>query len=119
MATILDGVTLADPIAGHEGFEERFVDVQAFHELANGSLATDYVNSRREFTLRWTGLSAVDKNTIRTRYLDKDEQEFEPPNLTGTTYTCLIVPNSWRVSYIDDSSGNQRWNVEIQLAQTS
>lgn len=118
MATTLGGVTLAEPTFGHDGYEAELADVGAVHEMADGSLVYDYVSSRHKFTLRWKGITATERNAIRTRYLVKTEQAFSPPDESGS-YTVLVVPNSWRDSYLEDGGGTARHDCELRLEESA
>ena len=117
MATTLGGIALAQPMFGHEGYEVEAIDNGALHNLADGSLAYDYVNSRMRFTLRWQHITAAEKATIQTRYLVKTAQAFVADN--GDTYTVFVVPNSWRYSYVGDGSATERYNCELRLEEST
>ena len=117
MATTLGGITLAQPMFGHEGYEVEAAEQGAFHQLADGSLAYDYVNSRWKATLRWQGITAAEKNTIQTRALVKTAQAFVADN--GDSFTVFVVPNSFRYSYRDDGNGTARYNCELRLEEST
>ena len=117
MATTLGGITLAEPKAGHEGYEIEIVDNGAFHELADGSTAYDYVNSGWLATLRWGGITQSEKGTIQTQALIKTAQTFVGPN--GDTFSAFVVPNSWRYSYQVDGNGTLRYDCELRLRKAT
>ena len=117
MATSLGAVALAEPAFGNEGYEVEAVEQGAFHDLADGSKAYDYVNSRWKATLRWKGITAAEKATIQTRALVKTSQAFVGPN--GDSFTVFVVPNSWRYSYQDDGSSTARYDCELQLEEST
>lgn len=117
MATTLGGVTLAQPKFYHEGYEVEMVDNGAFHNLADGSVVYDYVNSRFRVTLRWEGLTSAEKGTIQTRALVKTAQAFVADN--GDSWTVLVVPNSWRYSYQDDGDATERYKAELRLEEST
>ena len=117
MATTLGGQTLADPIFGNEGYEVKAVEAGAFHDLADGSLAYDYVNSRWGFILRWRHITAAERNTIRTRYLVKIAQALVGPN--ADSYTVFVVPNSYRESYQEDGDAVLRYTCEMRLEEST
>ncbi len=117
MATTLGGVTLADPAFGNEGYEREAIDNGALHDLADGSLAYDYVNTRYRFTVRWKGITAAQRNTIITRYEVKTAQAFVGPN--ADSFTVFVVPNSYRESYQEDGDSTLRYDCEIRLEEST
>jgi hypothetical protein len=117
MATSLGGVALADPAFGDEGVEVEAIDQGAMHTLADGSLAYDYVNTRYRITVRWKHITAAQKATIRTRYEVKAAQAWVAPN--ADNFTVLVVPNSWRESWVADGSATDRYNCELRLEEST
>ena len=117
MATTLGGVTLADPMWDHDGFELELEDIGTLHDLANGSKVYDYVGTRYACSLKWHGLTSAEKGTIRTRYLVKTAQAFVGPD--GTSFTGFVVPNSWKESYIEDGDSTARYECEMKLVAST
>jgi len=117
MATSLGAVALAEPAAGNEGYELEGIDIGNVHQLADGSIGYDYVTTRYRFTLRWKGITAAERTTIRTRYEVKTAQAFVGPN--ADAFTVFVVPNSWRESYQDDSGGTARYDCEMRLEEST
>jgi hypothetical protein len=117
MATSLGGVALAAPAAGNEGVELEAIDQGALHILADGSLAYDYVNTRYRITVRWKGITAAERATIRTRYEVKAAQAWVSPN--ADNFTVFVVPNSWRESWIEDGGGTARYDCELRLEEST
>ena len=118
MATILDGTTLAEPTYGHEGMEWKSVDIAARHDLADGSVVLDYVNTKWRIGLHWQNITQNEMNNIRTEYVDA----LEGPVTFVDTYlsssiTVFAVPGSFRRTPTHDSGGTSRWNVDIELEQ--
>jgi len=118
MATTLGGTTLAEPAYGHDGCIRTVVDVVAQHELLSGDLAVDYTGYRWRWSLRWQGITTTERNTIRGKYLVRTTQTFSPPD-TATEYTVLVVPNSWRDSYIEGGDGTQYWDCEMEVEKSA
>lgn len=117
MATSLGAVALAEPAFGNEGYELEAIDHGAMHELASGAIVYDYVATRYRITLRWKGITAAQKVTIRTRYEVKTSQAFVGPN--ADAFTVFVVPNSWRESYQEDGSATARYDCEMQLEEAA
>lgn len=111
------GAAVADPAFGNEGYEREAVDNGALHELADGSLAYDYVNTRYRFTLRWRGITAAERNAIIARYVIKTAQNFVGPN--ADAFTVFVIPNSYRESYQDDGGGTARYDCELRLEEST
>ena len=114
MATILGGVTLADPAFGREGYEYELVDVGTFHETADGGVTYHYTTSRGRHKVTWVGITAAQKNAIRARYLVKTQQQFSAPDNSGAV-TVIVAPNTWRESYQEDGGGTARYWCELVL----
>ena len=117
MATSLGGTALAEPAYADEGYIVEAVDVAVQHQMADGSTAIDSVGTKLRFTLNWNRITNAEKNTIFARYSVRSSQAFVSPD--GTTYTVLVVPNSWRRTYIEDGSGTKRFNCSLQLIEVS
>lgn len=118
MSTTLDGVTLADPLWGEDGYTKESVDVGARHTTADGKIHLDYVITRYLFTLKWKGRTETEKNTAHTEYLDAlaGVVVFSPPD-TASTFNVLAVQNSWKESYITDSAGTKYYTFEMKLEE--
>jgi hypothetical protein len=116
MATTLSGVVLAEPAFEQEGYTLRFDDIGTMHTTADGGLVYDYVGTRYRFTLKWNGITAAERDTIRTRAADKTSQAFSPPD-TNDTYTVLVVPGSWTEAYIEDGDSVPRYFCELELQE--
>lgn len=117
MATSLGGVALAEPAYADEGYIVEAADIAVQHQMADGSTAIDSVGTKLRFTLNWNRITNAEKNTIYARYIIRSSQAFVSPD--GTTYTVLVVPNSWRRTYIEDGSGTKRFNCSLQLIEVS
>ena len=118
MATTLGGVTLADPAYDHDGCIKTVVDLGAMHDLLSGSLGYDYVGDRYHWALRWANITAAQRTTILTRYRVKTTQAFSPPDEAGT-YTVLVIPNTWRESYIEGGDGTKYYTIEFELEESA
>ena len=118
MTTTLDGVTLAEPTWGDDGYQKSSIDVGARHGTADGAVHFDYVVTRYTFSLKWKGKTETQKNTAHAEYLDAlaGVVAFSPPDTTGT-FNVLAVPNSWKESYITDSGGTRYYSFEMQLEE--
>lgn len=111
----LNSTTLPEPAWDYGGYEKEVNDIGTLHEMADGSLVYDHVGSRSTFSLRWVGLTSAERTIILTRYQDKTPQTFEPPNSPDeSSVTVLVVPGSWRESYIE-SGGERRYRIEMTL----
>lgn len=117
--TWLDSTQLADPSYEHDGYVLAAEDIGALHSVADGDVVYDTVGTRYRFALKWQAITYAQKNTIRTCYLDKTTQTFHPPDEDVTTYTVLVVPNSWRETYIEDGDGTKRYQCEMELVETA
>ena len=111
--TTLGTLPLPDPMWDHEGFELELQDIGVLHDLANGSKVYDYVGTRYACSLKWHGLTSAQKNTIYSKYLVKVAQAFVGPD--GTNFWAVVVPNSWKESYVEDGDGTGRYECEMRL----
>lgn len=111
MSTTLDGTTLPEPAACTMSADE--VSVQ--RRMANGTLRTAIVAVNRRWQMSWNGLTAGDRNALRTDYETTTAQTFKPPD-TATTYTVYVVPNSWTEEHRGTTQGIRYW-VSMALAE--
>lgn len=119
MTVTLDGVTLADPLWGDDGYSKESIDVGARHNTADGKIHFDYIKTRYMFKLKWKGKTETEKNTAHTEFLDAlaGVVVFSPPD-TASTFNVLAVPNSWKESYISDSATTRYYSFEMQLEES-
>ena len=117
--TWLGGTQLADPAYPGSGYVLSAEDIGTMHTTANGAATYDYVGTRYRFKLEWIGITKTQKDAIRTRYLVKTAQTFDPPDEDVTTYTVLVVPNSWEESYIEDGDVVARYTCSLELLETA
>ena len=118
MATILGGVTLAQPAYDQDGYRRGAVDVGAMHEMADGSIVYDSIATRFRFPLKWNGITEAERDAILARYIIKTSQTFSPPDTTSE-YTVLVVPNSWQDSYLEDGGGTRRYWCQLELMEAA
>jgi len=85
MTTVLS-VTVRDPDTPVEVYNV-FVGVQ--EEAHDGTLLTDYTAEKLGWRLKWTVLTAAQRNTIMTQYATRTSQTFQPP-YTTTTYSVVV-----------------------------
>ena len=116
MATTLDGVTLANPVAGEDGQIITFVDVGNVMTMADGSQRFDYIGTRRRFDLRWVGVTAAQRNTLWNGYWTAllSAKDYSPPESTET-YTVLAVRDSWSEGTWKEGGSTFRYNVGFAL----
>lgn len=120
MATALNSVTLAEPAAERAGYQRTEVDAGALHELASGALVYDYVAARYRHSLKWSGITSAERNTIKTQFDNAKTaaRSFTSPD--GGSYTVLAVPNSWSEEYFSNDGGTTKyWWVGLQLEDSS
>lgn len=117
--TWLGGVQLANPDYEMDGITQTWTDVGALHEMLDGSLCYDFVGDRQRWHLRWNNVSYTEKNNINARYVIKTEQVFSPPYNDSLEVTVIVIPNSWRMQYIEQGDGTKLWSCEMELEATS
>jgi hypothetical protein len=117
--TWLGGAHVADPAYAESGYVLSADDIGTMHTTASGSAVYDYVGTRYRFKLEWKGITKAQKDAIRTKAEVKTAQVFDPPDEDVTTYTVIVVPNSWEESYIEDGDGTARYMCELELLETT
>jgi len=118
MATSLGGVTLANPAVGREGYVRTEIDIGATHSMADGSTVLDFVADRFRHRLQWNGITAAQRNTIKTQFdaAKAASSAFVTPD--AGAYTVLAVMSSYTDDYVLDGGGTARYYVGLELEDT-
>ena len=115
MATTLGGAALGEPAYEADGYQLEAVTIGALNEMASGAVVHDYVTTRYHFSLKWKAIIEAEKDVIRGKALVGPAQTFITPD--GDTYTVVVVPNSWRESYVEGGDAVKYFNCELQLEE--
>lgn len=115
MATTLDGVSLPTPYFDESGQQQTAQDVGREFVTASGKIRRHVVGTRRLWNPMWRGVTKAQRNTLWTRYCDKDSQAWVPPE--GGSYTVLVVANSWMAKTFTATGGTEYYNVTFGLIE--
>ena len=118
VGTWLGGVQLVNPDYAQSGVVLTAVDVGAMQEMLDGSLAYDYVGDRAHWALHWNNITYAQLVAIVTRYQVKSAQVFSPPDEDATSYTVLVIPNTWKSTYIEAGDGTKLYSCDMELEET-
>jgi len=86
MSTIIDGVTVADPIVPTK---ISYVFIGEYSTAIDGSVLVDSTASRKKWTLEWKHLTQSEYDTLMAKLTVTGEQTFSPPEDSGT-YNVIV-----------------------------
>jgi hypothetical protein len=118
MATTIGITTVADPTAGYEGVEVSEVDTGALHEQADGSVVVDHVATRNRYQVRWIGITAAEVTTLEGALIKGTNLELTLPHMSAHEHV-VIIPNTYKKSYIEMVGPVAMWRVEVQFTEVS
>ncbi len=111
MAT-LGGVTVPEPAAGTSGHAIIGRDLAIVLEMADGSLKQHFRGTRRQYRVKWAGITAAQRNTLYTRYKVRSNQAWVTAD--GIAATVQVVPGSWTEAS-NTVTGGYVWDVGMTL----
>jgi hypothetical protein len=118
MATTIGITTVADPTAGYEGVEVTQVDTGALHEQADGSVVVDHVASRNRYQVRWIGITGAEVTTLEGALTMGTSLELTLPHMAAHEHV-VIIPNTYKKSYIEMAGPIEMWRVEVQFTEVA
>jgi hypothetical protein len=123
----LGGITLINPSKEKDGHVAKIKTVASVHELADGSVGSDWIATRYLFTIKWQNVSYVERNAIRTQANLGTVQDYEPPDLVSGDpahghYHVIITPDSYSEQYDEASAGTnpedkRRYTITLGLTE--
>ena len=119
---VLEGNTLPYP-ASPDGYTEELLYRGASQEMADGTIVWDLVNTsvKREFTIKWVGLTSTDKTTVETAFeaikISYTASNFTAP--TGSTYSVTRHPSqdTLRWDSVITAGATLRFGTTIKLRE--
>ena len=113
--TTIGGTSVPNPYVD-AGVAVKGQDVGRQFAVADGSLRTHYVGSRRQFPLSWRGITAAERNTLWTKYKTRTVQVLKLPD-AATTYNTVVIAGTWDESLVTIASGAWRYDVKLTLEE--
>ena len=113
--TTIGGTTVPNPYV-EAGVAVKGQDAGRQFAMANGSLRTHYVGTRRQFPLRWRGVTASERDTLWSKYRTRTVQVLKLPD-SATTYDVVVVAASWEERLVTIGGGAWRYDVAFTLEE--
>ena len=123
MSTIINGTTVANPVAGPEGCSVRSLSQGSVLEMADGSAVAYYTGETRyAWSLKWVGLTQAEFTALETVALALIPSElpyFSPPYKAVSYTRTIIAPGSFRFDNYEVGDGNQYYDVWLEIEESA
>ncbi len=118
MTSIMWGTT-ALPLPDRDGIEIEAGPIVAARRMLSGTLRVDVTALKARVRVRWSGLTAAQRATLRSLY-EAEVAGGSAATLAlpdGQSLTILAVANSWRETHFYDLSDRCWYTVTLEFTE--